>query len=179
MINIKDTGLVVIDIQGKLSQIVSNSQQMMEATAKLIQGVRALNMPVVWLEQNQQKLGSTNTIISQHLDGLSPINKFTFDAFGEPSCVEAIEQAAVKKWLVCGIEAHICVYQTCSSLLKASYEVELVTDCISSRNSAHVGLAINKLQAKGANVTCLEMCLYELVQDSRGPAFSSILKLIK
>lgn len=90
-----------------------------------------------------------------------------------------MKNANVDTWLVCGIEAHICVYQTALSLRQSGYRVELVTDCVSSRAAANKALALAKLTANGVALTGLEMCLYEMVEDCRAPEFKDILTLIK
>ena len=64
-------------------------------------------------------------------------------------------------------------------LLKHSYNVQLVSDCVSSRTLINKQLAINKLMTKGVEITGLEMCLYELVADCRAAEFIAILRLIR
>ena len=51
MISIQNTQLVVVDIQGKLSQIVYDSDNMLRNSRILIEGCRILDIPIVWLEQ--------------------------------------------------------------------------------------------------------------------------------
>ena len=175
----ENTGLVVIDIQGKLASLVHDSDALIANCAKLIQGAQVLGLPIVWLEQNPDKLGATVEPLKQLLEGSAPISKFTFNGGGEPEFVKAIRQANVDSWLICGIEAHICVYQTALALAQRDYDVHLVTDCISSRLEQNKQLSVRKLLNKGIDITCLEMCLYELVKDCRSDEFRSILKLIK
>ncbi|KAL8218962.1 UNVERIFIED_CONTAM: hypothetical protein K2H54_000388 [Gekko kuhli] len=145
MLTTTNTGLLVVDIQGKLARLVEGSDALIANTARLVAGARLLGLPVVWLEQNPDKLGATG----------------------------------VSHWLVCGIEAHICVYQTVLGLLDAGSQVSLVVDAVSSRSAANRELAIHKLAAHGAELTSVEMSLYELLGDCRHPAFRSILALIK
>ena len=90
-----------------------------------------------------------------------------------------MQNAGVRTWLVCGIEAHICVYQTSLHLYDLGYGVELVGDCITSRTPANRELAIARLAAKGVGITGLEMCLYELAVDCRAACFRPILELIR
>ncbi len=174
-----DTGLIVVDVQGKLARLVHDSKSMVANIAKLVQGAQVLGLPILWLEQNPDKLGPTVQEISELLAGQSPITKYTFDAGKEPDFVSAVHSTDVKTWLICGIEAHICVYQSASHLKNLGFEVELVGDCIASRSKTNKKLAIAKLTAKGIGITGLEMCLYELVGDCRSEEFKSILKLIK
>lgn len=175
----ENTGLVVIDIQGKLATLVHDSEALVANCEKLIIGAQILGLPIVWLEQNPDKLGSTVSNIRSSLKDIDPISKFTFDACQEPSFVSTIADAKVDNWLVCGIEAHICVYQTALHMHQLGYKVQLVRDCISSRTIGNKQLGIDKLITQGIDITGLEMCLYELVKDCRTPEFKAILGLIR
>lgn len=179
MLSKENTGLIVIDIQGNLARLVYESSTVLANCERLIQGATILGVPIVWLEQNPAKLGPTVESISQLLTGNTPVPKFTFDACLEPRFMQAIRETGKTSWLTCGIEAHICVYQTTLHLKQLNFDVELVCDCISSRDPANKELAINKLIHAGVTITGLEMCLYELVKDYRAREFREILKLIK
>ncbi|CAG36448.1 conserved hypothetical protein [Desulfotalea psychrophila LSv54] len=179
MLTRENTGLIVVDIQGKLAGLVQDSARLIVNTTLLIKGVKALNLPILWLEQNPEKLGGTVPEIASALSPNRPIPKYTFDACGAEAFIQAVQESNITKWLVCGIEAHICVYQTVLSLLELGHEVELVCDCVSSRTTFNKELAIAKLTSKGAGMTGLEMCLYELVADCRAAEFKEILRLIK
>lgn len=179
MLKKDDTGLIIVDIQGKLAKIVHDSEAFLNNCKKLILGAQILNLPIVWLEQNPEKLGATDEQLSQLLNSHSPITKYTFNSCNEPEFVNAIKDANVTNWLVCGIEAHICVYQTVQGLLYHNYKVHLVSDCISSRTTDNKALAMVKIAEIGAETTGLEMCLYELVEDCRKDEFRPILHLIK
>ena len=179
MLSKESTGLVVIDIQGKLANIVHESELLISNTIKLIKGAQALNLPILWLEQNPDKLGTTAPEIRDVLAQIKPNSKFTFDACKEQSFIQSIENTNISTWLVCGIETHICVYQTAMSLLNSDFDVELVSDCVSSRTALNKKIAISKLTSKGVGLTSLEMCLYELAGDCRATEFKEILSLIK
>ncbi|MFQ3234495.1 MAG: nicotinamidase-related amidase [Paraglaciecola sp.] len=179
MLKKEQVGLLVIDIQGKLANIVHESELLLTNTVTLIKGAQALNLPVLCLEQNPDKLGSTTPVVFDALAGNKAISKYTFDGCDSPALTQALQQSGVSQWLVCGIEAHICVYQSAMGLLRLGYEVELVCDCISSRTPFDKEIAINKLVRNGAQLTTVEMCLYELVGTCRAPEFRDILRLIK
>ncbi|AMF96867.2 hydrolase [Vibrio harveyi] len=180
MLSKNTTGLIVVDVQGKLATLMHESEALIESTTKLVKGAKALNLPIVWLEQNPERLGPTVEPIREVLDKAHlPIAKYIFDGVKEPTFKLAVENANVDTWLVCGIEAHICVYQTAVSLRQMGFKVELVTDCVSSRTAANKALALAKLTANGVGLTSVEMCLYEMVEDCRAPEFKSILALIK
>lgn len=179
MLNCHNTGLIIVDIQGKLATLMDGGEQYINHCQALIGGAKELNLPIIWLEQNPEKLGNTHPNIASLLDGINPITKYTFDACREPGFLAAIAKENKPNWLVCGIEAHICVYQTAASLLQNNYQVHLVSDCIASRKLENKQLAVNKLQHLGARITGLEMALFELVKDCRDERFKTILNLIK
>ncbi|MEC7309187.1 hydrolase [Vibrio crassostreae] len=175
----QNTGLVVVDVQGKLARLVDESETLISNCRKLIKGAQVLGLPIVSLEQNPEKLGATVDELNDLLSDAKPIPKFTFNACNEPQFVEAVKAKDVDTWLVCGIEAHICVYQTAMGLLELGYKVQVVSDCISSRAAQNKNLAIRRLVAVGVQITGLEMSLYELVKDCRSPEFKLILSLIR
>ncbi|CAI2295243.1 MULTISPECIES: hydrolase [Vibrio] len=180
MLSKGNTGLIVVDVQGKLATLMHESDALIENITKLVKGAKALDLPILWLEQNPERLGPTAEPIREVLESTHlPITKYTFDGCKEATFNVAVENAKVDTWLVCGIESHICVYQTAVSLRQSGYRVELVTDCVSSRTAANKALALAKLTANGVVLTGLEMCLYEMVEDCRAPEFKEILALIK
>lgn len=168
-----------MDIQGKLARLVSSSDVVVSNCTKLVKGAQALNLPIIWLEQNPEKMGGTVEELHALLCNQQPIAKFSFDACGEPLFTETIQTSGKTSWLICGIEAHICVYQTAIHLKKMGYEMHLVVDCVSSREESNKELAIRKLAGAGVDITSLEMSLYELIGDCRAPEFKKILNLIK
>lgn len=180
MLSKGNTGLIVVDVQGKLATLMHESDALIENITKLVKGAKALDLPILWLEQNPERLGPTAEPIREVLESTHlPITKYTFDGCKEATFKVAVENAKVDTWLFCGIESHICVYQTAVSLRQSGYRVELVTDCVSSRTAANKALALAKLTANGVVLTGLEMCLYEMVEDCRAPEFKEILALIK
>ncbi|WP_418138956.1 hydrolase [Marinomonas sp. RS-M-Aa-14] len=173
------TGLVVIDAQGKLATIVHDSEVFIVNLVKLVKAAKLLGLPILWLEQNPEKLGATVPELREALDRVGSIAKYSFSACGEPAFVEAVKKAKMNSWLITGIETHICVYQTALGLLDLGYDVELVSDCVSSRTRENKDMALAKLARKGAEVTSLEMCLFELIGDCRADEFRGALSLIK
>ena len=155
-----------------------DSEAMHASLKTLISGAKAIGLPILWLEQNPEKLGATSPELAELIPG-EPIPKYTFSACGEPGFVDAIEASSTHTWLVAGIESHICVYQTVRDLIELGRKVEVVTDCVSSRTSANRQLGIDRMLDAGARPTSVEMCLFELVGSCRVPEFKDVLRLIK
>lgn len=179
MLDRTKTGLIVVDIQGKLARLVHDSEALIENCGNLIQGFQTLGLPIIVLEQNPERLGATVDELRPLLADIKPIPKFTFSGCHEAEFIRSVKATNVDTWLICGIETHICVYQTAVGLLELGYKVELVSDCVSSRRIENKQLGINKMQAQGVGVSGVEMALYELLQDCRAPEFKQILTLIR
>lgn len=174
-----ETALIIIDVQGKLSKIMHESVEIIQNLETLIQGAQLLDIPILWLEQYPKGLGQTTEAVQQHLSSEQPIEKMTFSAYKTEEFKQQLQQLNKKSLLVTGIESHVCVYQTVQDLLKTNYEVELVTDCISSRTLANKNVGIEKMTSLGAKITSVEMALFELMQTAEHPKFKEISNLIK
>lgn len=172
-------GLLVIDIQGKLAHLVNNGSAVIANTAKLIKCCQLLSIPIVVLEQNPKGLGSTTSELQSALNNYQPMTKHSFNGMAETQIKQKIASLDKSHWLVAGIEAHICVYQTVLGLLAENYQVELVSDCIGSRKESNRALAIDNIRRLGANITSVEMCIYQLLQTSKASSFKPILEIIK
>ncbi|MFT5283676.1 MAG: nicotinamidase-related amidase [Yoonia sp.] len=179
MLDTNNTGLIVVDMQGKLAHLVNDSELMFHNVSKLIRGCTLLNLPILVLEQNPEKLGQTAPEIQPLLANYPCIKKYDFNACADPHFVEEVTNADVENWLICGIEAHVCVYQTAMGLQQMGNSVELVVDCIGSRQDKNKQLAVTKLQNKDVGITSAEMCLFELIGNCTDANFKSFLDIVR
>lgn len=180
LLNVNNTGLIVVDFQGKLAQIVHESDELHEKMVQLIKGAQLLEIPIIWLEQYPEGLGPTADEVKQLLDqNNEPISKMRFSACKVSDFQTALNELDKENYVVAGIEAHICVYQTVRELLSAGKHVEYVHDGISSRTLANKQIAIDKMNLLGAFPTCVEMVLFELLETAEHPHFREISRLIK
>ncbi len=179
MLNIQNCCLIVVDVQGKLAQLMHNKDILFKNIEILIKSAKILDIPILWCQQCPESLGPTIPQIAQLLFGIEPINKASFSCYGAEEFNEKLNQLARKQILLCGIEAHVCIYQTAMDLIKLDYEVEVVSDAISSRTPENKQAAITKMTAAGAKLTTTEMALFELLKTAEHPQFKQIAKLIK
>lgn len=179
MLKVDDTILVLVDVQGKLANIMHDSEELLANLSKLIQGANLLEIPIIWLEQYPKGLGPTADVLQEYLVENEPIAKMSFSAYGNEIFSEELRNSNRNNILVAGIESHICVYQTVRDLLHADLNVEVVVDCISSRTRRNSEIGINKMNALGAKQTSVEMVLFELLGTAEHPNFKEISKLIK
>lgn len=171
--------LVVIDVQGRLAECMDGADRLLPAIRRLALGWRALGLPVLLTEQVPEKLGPTRAELADAISGLTPIPKSSFSCCGEPAFLRALESAGLRRVLLCGIETHVCVWQTARDLLRAGYAVEVCVDAVSSRAATHREIALARMRDEGARWTAVEMALLEQVGTSTAPAFRAVHALIK
>jgi len=179
MLSINNTALVLVDVQGKLADLMHERQILFENLAKLVRGMQVLRIPVIWLEQNPDRMDPTIPAISALLQDNQPIAKMSFSCCGAQLFLERLQATQRNQLLLAGIEAHVCVYQTALDLLARGYEVEVVVDAVSSRMLANKLVALEKMRSAGARLTSVEMALFELLRTAEHPAFREILKIVK
>lgn len=179
MLSRETTALIVIDVQGRLARIVDQSEAVIANIRRCIAGAEILELPVLLIEQNPQGLGSTVDEVKAMLPDQTALAKTTFSCCGNESITSAIAELGCQQLLVCGIEAHVCVYQSVADLLSQGYQVELVADAVSSRTAENRQQGIDKMRSLGAGLTSTEMCLLELTVDSASPQFKQLLSWIK
>ena len=77
------------------------------------------------------------------------------------------------------METHVCVLQTCLSLLKEGYFPHLVGDAVCSRKKDDYLTAKELMRDAGAVITCTETVLFQLLEKAGSPEFKVISKRIK
>ncbi|MDM8527191.1 hydrolase [Anaerolineales bacterium HSG24] len=180
MLKIHNTALLVIDVQGKLAQLMYDKETMFANQKRIIEGARLLALPIIWAEQLPDKLGPTTPEIAELLQAsCEPSSKVTFSCCGNETLQNQIQQVERKQFLVIGIETHVCVYQTTLDLLEQNYEAHVVTDAVSSRTAENKALGIQCMHEAGATLTGTEMALFELLRRADHAQFKKIARLVK
>ncbi len=173
-------GLLVVDVQQKLTHAVERRCDMLHSLCKLIQGWRALQLPFVVTEQYPQGLGPTEPAVIEMLGShYSPFSKTAFSASADDAVREHIEGLQKRQWVVVGIEAHVCVLQTVRDLVDEGHQVVVLNDCISSRSLYDYSSAIAEMRDLGARISTCETVLFELLGDAKAPEFKEISEIIK
>lgn len=175
----KDTIALVIDFQERLMPVMADKEELEKRTNILIKGLKALEIPMIITQQYTKGLGMTIPSFFASAETESYLEKMTFSCFETDEIKEAIEKSGCKNVIICGIESHICVLQTCIDLKEAGYNPVLVTDCISSRKESDKKIALLRAQQEGITLTTSEAILFELTRVSGTPVFKQISKLIK
>lgn len=180
---LRDSFLMIIDMQEKLvpamsqpdlQEAVANIQMLLSAYAKF-------DIPVIATEQYPNGVGSTIKKIktSDGFDKVRIMEKIHFDSLKESSINDAVKKLNRKKAVICGIESHICVYQTALSFLSEGYETYVVADAVASRNSNSMEYSLDALRSEGVKVLPAESILFMLIERAGCEDFKFIHRIIR
>jgi len=178
-LTLEDTVFVLVDVQGKLAQLMYEKDRLFENLQRIVKGVNVLGLPIVWMEQNPEKMGPTIPELCALLEGHEPIAKMSFGGCGDGTFLRQLESTGRKQVLIAGIETHVCVYQTSAALVSRGYAVDVVADAVSSRALSNKEIGLAKMQQCGVRLTSVEMALFELLGTAKHPAFRELLKIVK
>lgn len=176
----QDTGLLVVDMQEAFGPAIDRFEETVANCRILIEGFTILGAPIVVSQQYPKGLGQTVPALASALPPGTPvIDKVRFSVVGVPELDAAIAAAGSRRWVVCGIESHVCVNQSVHDLLAAGYGVVMAIDAISSRTQANRQVGLDKCAAAGAVVSSAETVLFEMLEQAGSDQFKQISKLVR
>ncbi len=179
MLESKNTILVIIDVQGKLAQIMHDREDLVKNLQILISGAKLLEIPIIWMEQLPDKLGPTIPEIQELLPDIEPIVKDVFSCARNEEFNGRLQELHGHDIILAGIESHVCVYQTAMDLLGQDFTVHVAADAVSSRTDSNKQLGLERMLLEGVIQTSVEMMLFELQGIATGDRFRKLAKLVK
>lgn len=179
MLTVKDTLLLVMDIQERLFPQMYEKETFLRNVQMIIKGALTFHLPVLVTEQAPQKIGRTIPEIFTLLSGVKIFEKFSFSGCGNPDLLKKLKSLKRKDILIAGVEAHVCVYQSVCDLVRLGFDAYAVVDAVSSRTQFNKEIGLENIKRAGGHWTSVETVLCELLKEARGEQFKAILKLIK
>jgi nicotinamidase-related amidase len=170
---------LVIDIQERIFPAIWEHEKLTRNVPVLIEGLKALGIPLIVTEQYVKGLGSTIPALSDSIQGIDRIEKASFSCCDEPRFMMGLASSGKDYVVICGIESHVCVLQTAIDLKQNGYHPVVVEDCISSRRENDKMIAIERMRREGVILTTYEAILFELLRYSGGETFKAISRLVK
>jgi nicotinamidase-related amidase len=167
--------LLLVDFQSRLVPAIDQGAAVVENARRLVVAARLLDVPMIFTEQNAEKLGAT---VAELVVKPEPVvHKMSFDALDAPEFpCGLLDGRAV---IVTGCEAHVCVLQTTLGLLERGAKVFVVADAVGSRRPDSKEAAIRRMERRGVEIVTTEMALFEWLQTAAHPHFREISKLIR
>jgi nicotinamidase-related amidase len=180
-VDYSDALLMVIDVQERLFPAMDDTSKKRIVDAITLMGELAetFSMPVLVTEQYPKGLGSTIEQVTSVLPKYDLLDKTTFDCMKNDAMKDYIAASGKKTILVTGMETHICVYQTVTSLVEEGYNVIPVTDGLSSRKDIHWQWALSSFEKMGALHMPAETLAFIMLGNSGTPEFKRVSNILK
>lgn len=172
-----DTGLLVVDVQGKLITLVPGHKRIIWNIRRLLDGAEALGVAKGATEQYPQGLGPTVPELAAKLGPIPAKANFSCGECGD--LFRGWSERGINKILLAGIEAHVCVQQTAFDLMAHGFRVYLAVDAVGSRFDVDYQTALRRLDSAGATLTTTESALFEWCGRAGTPQFKQISALVK
>jgi nicotinamidase-related amidase len=181
--------LLVIDLQGKLMEMVHRYAMIRAAAVRLIKLAGMHKVPVLLTEQYPRGLGPTHPDVRAAYDACPSekrfLDKTSFGCGGDPQFLPLMKELRPglepknMQIVVTGIEAHICVMQTVTALRQWGFVPYLCWDAISARGEEYCRHALERMAADGAVITNHESVGFEWTRDKNHACFKEMSNLFK
>jgi nicotinamidase-related amidase len=177
--------LLVIDIQDRLvpSMPEATLVAVLRNTRILIEAAAQLGVPIVVSQQYPRGLGNTTKAIEDALATVKqPVHRFDkveFSAPASPAFGQLAPALGRDQWILCGMETHVCVYQSARDLVARGWSVHVCADAVCSRTPLNWELGLRLVERAGAIVTSTEVCVFDLLGRAGSDEFRALSKAIK
>ncbi len=178
LIRAEESVLVVIDMQERLVPAMQAPARTIRNTRTLLSSAQEIGVPIIMTEQYPAGLGRTVPELSG-TPGAVVLEKMHFSCMEDETFAKTIGDLDRKQVILAGMEAHICVVQTCASMIEQGFEVFVVSDATASRTLESEQACLARLSVGGAGIVTTEMVVFEWLGKAGTPAFKKLLPLIK
>ena len=177
LMNADDTALLVVDVQEKLIPVIRNAEIIQWNISRLLQAADALDIPAAATEQYPQGLGHT-TIPTSTLPEIIE-EKTMFSCRETAAIFTNWADAGIRKFLICGIETHVCIQQTVMDLLAEGFQIYLAIDALGARHDLDHQTGLRRMEGSGAVLTTTEAAMFEWCETATNPGFKTISGLVR
>ena len=173
--------LYVIDPQEKLMAHIHEADRVEKNIILMLHLARTMEFPVFANTQYRKGIGPVIPGIRDMLHDASCPDKVCFNGFADPGVQREMNvlPSQVDTLLFCGVETHICVYQTALGAMQSGFTVWIVADAVSSRSPTNDRLGQERLRDLGAVLAPAEMIIYEMLQRADTSQFKTMLPHLK
>lgn len=179
----KSAALLVVDWQERLARAMpaEAEQRGRKNVGILLEAARQLGVPAVVSEQYPKGLGATVPDVDEAARSAAAerVEKLEFACTGNADFHRVAETLGRRAWIVCGMETHVCVYQTVRGLVESGATVHVVADAVCSRSDDNRRIGLDLCRAAGAVVSSTETVVFDLLQRAGTEEFKALSKLLR
>lgn len=176
-----DVTIAFIDLQPRvMTAMFGHTPALVTRNARILaQAAAEFSLPIVLTEQYSKGLGNTMDELKEVLPVYDPIEKLHFDCTLEPAFMSALRATGRHQVIITGVEAHVCLYQSCLGLLEHGYQVFCAADAVSSRAEFNWRNALDNMRDAGAVVSSTEMLVFQFADASQREIFKKLSSWVK
>ena len=150
--------LVIIDIQ---NDITKNYKEIIDNINKSIDWAVKNNIHVVYIRHENLSAGTRtfkpNTRGAELVSDLEIVSNNIFtkhkgNAVSSEEFADFINKNEICEFYLTGADAVACVKSNCFNLCKASYKVNVISDCITSYDKRKIAEMLNYYESKGSKI---------------------------
>ncbi len=173
------TALLIIDMQEKFRSLIVDMRAVMAGCSRLIRFCDRLGIPTLVTEHYPTGLGPTVPELRHLFASFTALEKITFSCGDNAEFQAALDALQCDQVILCGIEAHVCVYQTAYDLLAQGRQVFAAADAISSRRRQDREIGLARMGRLGANLMSAEMIMFEILRRAKTADFQAVADILK
>ncbi|WP_099468363.1 cysteine hydrolase family protein [Konateibacter massiliensis] len=153
--------LVIIDIQ---NDITKNYKNIIDNINKAIDWAVNNNIHVIYIRHENLSAGTRtfkpNTYGAELASDLKIVSKSVFtkykgNALSSEEFTDFISKNEICGFYITGADAVACIKSTCYNLCKASYSVNVLSDCITSYDKRKIDEMLRYYESKGSKIISL------------------------
>ncbi|XP_053995508.1 isochorismatase domain-containing protein 1-like [Hylaeus anthracinus] len=175
------SALLLCDMQERNARITYDFQRIIQNSAKLITGLKMLEVPMIVAEQTPEVLGKTVSELDIS-SAKGPFAKTHCSMYIPPVLKELSVICSGEKpdaVILIGMETHVCVELTAIDLKINEYEVHVVADCTTSHTQEEKMYSLERMRGIGCHITTVENVLLKLLRDSTHKEFKNVIHLTR
>lgn len=181
-LTIGNSALLLIDMQERFLPAIpaiAEDQPCGRNCRILLSAAQLLAIPTTISEQYPKGLGETLPYLRAIQPQAPRLPKMHFSCLEDPALAAHLAGQQRPILVLAGIEAQVCVLSTAADLLARGIQVVVAGDAVSSRNPAHVPMALNALRDLGALVVPTEGIVMRLQRLAGAGSFKALAQLIR
>jgi nicotinamidase-related amidase len=171
--------LMICDIQTKFRPLIWRGETVVRTAQYMTSVAKALNIPTVATQQYTKVFGPTVPEVFASPADLENCPKFEKKQFSmmTEEVKAHVEPLQKTSFLLVGIEAHVCLQQTCLDLLEAGKDVHVIVDGVSSQQPIDREIALQRMAQAGAYLTTAQSAAFMLMRTADHENFKTVSKL--
>lgn len=170
---------LVVDVQERLVAVMPERAKVVANVGHLLTIAKLFTIPVAVTEQYPRGLGPSVTEVAEAVPAGERMEKLEFSCLDQRDVAERLKAAGRPKIAVVGMEAHVCILQTCLDLLAEGYVVHVVRDAVCSRSAEDKENALEMMRDAGSVITTTETVLFQVLGRAGTEEFKAVSRRIR